>query len=67
MSLKLECLLNWNVTQMEMSLKLENYSILNNPQFQISLKLKCLLNWNVNQIGMSVKLDFHLNWNVTKI
>ena len=53
MSLKLEGLLNWNVTQIGMSLKLECHLI------GMSLKFECQSNLNVNQIGMSLKFEFH--------
>ena len=54
MSPKLICLLNWNVTETEMSPKLK-YS-----------KLKCHENLNVTKTQVSPKLKNHLKWNITK-
>ena len=44
MSLKLECLLIWNLTQTDMSLKLECNLNLNVTQIGMSLKLECYSN-----------------------
>ena len=55
MSLKLECHLNWNVTQIGMSVTFECHLILNVSQIRISLKLECHTTCNVTQIRMSLK------------
>ena len=68
MLFKLECLLNWNVTSIGISLNLKLPSNWNVTQLiKISLKSECLFNLNVNQIGTSLKLKFHSNCNVTQI
>ena len=56
MTLKLECPLNCNVTQ-----------IGNVTEIGISLKLECYSNWNVSQIKMSLKLEYRSNLNVNQI
>ena len=65
MSLKWECQLNGNVTQIGMSLKYEchsywHHSNLNVIQILMSLILECHSHWNVTQIGMSPKSEYHL-------
>ena len=49
-----------NVTQNEMSLKMEEHSKWNETQNRMSLKMDCHSKWNVTQNGMPLK------WNATQ-
>ena len=61
MSLKNGFYSTWNVTQNEMSLKMECHSKLN------VTKMECHSKWNVTtQNGMSLKMEYHLKGNDTQ-
>ena len=54
-----------NITQNEMSLKIECHSKLKVTHNWMSLKMECHSNWNVAQKSMSLKMECHSKWNVT--
>ena len=56
----------WNVTQSEISLKMECQSKLNVTQNGVSLKIECHYECYVTENGMSPKRECHSNWNVTQ-